>query len=86
VHGAENDFHSVVESRSLYARAGEPKELVELSDRGHTEWMRDDHPTFLRVVDLLDDFFARRLGVGVGPGGVRLPAQQRPRWRKATAD
>jgi fermentation-respiration switch protein FrsA (DUF1100 family) len=61
VHGAENDFHPVTESRALYAAAGEPKELVELADRGHNEWMRGGHPTFLRVVDLLDDFFRRRL-------------------------
>lgn len=61
VHGAENDLHSPVESRALYARAGEPKEHVLLADRGHTEWMRDGNPTFAHVVSLIDDFLRRRL-------------------------
>lgn len=61
VHGAENDLHSPVESRALYARAGEPKEHVLLADRGHTEWMRDGNPTFGHVVSLIDDFLSRRL-------------------------
>ncbi|MGI8606097.1 MAG: alpha/beta hydrolase [Gaiellaceae bacterium] len=56
VHGAENDLHSPDESRELYRRAGEPKELVLLAGCGHTEWMYDDHPEFRRLVSLVSRF------------------------------
>ncbi|CAN5866158.1 hypothetical protein BH23ACT11_BH23ACT11_22030 [soil metagenome] len=56
IHGAENRLHVPEESRQLHRRAGEPTELVLLEDRGHTEWMLDDHPTFRYVVDLIRSF------------------------------
>ncbi len=56
VHGAENDLHSPEESRELYRRAGEPKELVLLPGCGHTEWMYDEHPDFRRLVTLIGRF------------------------------
>jgi fermentation-respiration switch protein FrsA (DUF1100 family) len=61
VHGAANALHSPRESRSLYAAAAEPKRLLLLDDKGHTEWMRDDDPTFLRVRDELLSFFGDEL-------------------------
>jgi uncharacterized protein len=63
VHGAANALHDPQESRALYARAAQPKWLVLLDDKGHTEWMRDDDPTFLRVRDELLDFFGSALCV-----------------------
>jgi pimeloyl-ACP methyl ester carboxylesterase len=59
VHGDENALHSPDEARSLYEHAAEPKQLVILPDAGHTEWMFDDHPTFTRLIELLDDFLSR---------------------------
>lgn len=56
VHGAENDLHSPDESRELYRRAGDPKELVLLPGCGHTEWMYDEHPDFGRLVTLIERF------------------------------
>ncbi len=61
VHGAENRLHSPEESRELYRRARDPKELVLLEGAGHCEWMYDDHATFLRIVAVLRDFFAQAL-------------------------
>jgi hypothetical protein len=39
---------------------------VYLEGFGHTEWMFDDHPTFHRLVDTLDEFFAEALQVTPG--------------------
>jgi pimeloyl-ACP methyl ester carboxylesterase len=58
VHGAENRLHRPEEARSLYERAAEPKELVLLEGKGHTEWMLDEDPTFKEVVRRLDAFFS----------------------------
>ena len=61
VHGAENRLHSPEESRELFRRAGDPKELVLLEGAGHCEWMYDDHATFRRLVAILEEFFAGAL-------------------------
>jgi len=61
VHAAENRLHSPEESRELFRRAGDRKELVLLEGAGHCEWMYDDHPTFRRLAGLLERFFAERL-------------------------
>jgi uncharacterized protein len=66
IHGAENALHPPQESRALYAAADEPKRLVLLDAKGHTEWMRDDDPTFLRVRDELLGFFGAALGACAG--------------------
>lgn len=63
VHGDGNRLHQPEEARSLFDHAGEPKRLVYLEGSGHTEWMFDDHPTFHRLVDTLDEFFADALRV-----------------------
>jgi uncharacterized protein len=62
VHGDRNDLHPSGEAAELYRRAGEPKALVLLEGAGHTEWMHDGHPTFVRLVTLVSDFLARVLG------------------------
>jgi uncharacterized protein len=63
VHGDRNELHRPEEARSLFDHAGEPKRLEYLEGFGHTEWMFDDHPTFHRLVDMLDEFFADALQV-----------------------
>lgn len=67
VHGAENELHKPLEAQALYDAAAEPKRLEILADRGHTEWMFDDHPTFKHVVALLQEF----LGDALGEPGAR---------------
>jgi dipeptidyl aminopeptidase/acylaminoacyl peptidase len=61
IHGGENRLYSPDESRLLYSRAGEPKRLVILEGKGHTEWMFDDDPTFLECAGILEEFFAEAL-------------------------
>lgn len=60
VHGEDNMLHKVEEAQDLYARAGDPKQLIVLPGHGHTEWMFDDNETFLSLVDTLDGFFSGR--------------------------
>ncbi|AJE81430.1 MULTISPECIES: alpha/beta hydrolase [Streptomyces] len=57
VHGSENRLHLPQEAEALYERAREPKRLRLIEGAGHTEWMFDDHPTFLSLVDELAAFF-----------------------------
>lgn len=57
VHGDRNKLHSPDESRTLHRLAGEPKQLMLLADSGHTEWMYDDHPTFVQVAGRVATFF-----------------------------
>ncbi|MGH3493136.1 MAG: alpha/beta hydrolase [Sciscionella sp.] len=61
VHGTENRLHRPEESQALYDSAGEPKRLELLEGSGHTEWMFDDHPTYQRLVGMLDEFFGAAL-------------------------
>jgi uncharacterized protein len=63
VHGDRNRLHRPQEAQSLFDHAGEPKRLVYLEGAGHTEWMFDDHPTFHRLVDVVDEFFSDALQV-----------------------
>jgi uncharacterized protein len=62
IHGAANELHPPQESLALHAAAADPKRLLLLDDKGHTEWMHDDDPTFVRVRDELAAFFGRTVG------------------------
>ena len=62
IHGAANALHAPEESLALHDAAADPKRLVLLDEKGHTEWMRDDDPTFMRVREELLRFFAEPLG------------------------
>lgn len=64
IHGEDNDLYPPGESRRLREAAGGHGELVLLEDRGHTEWMRDDDPTFQQVVDELAVFFSQAFDGG----------------------
>jgi alpha-beta hydrolase superfamily lysophospholipase len=77
VHGAENGLYKPVEARSLYEHAAEPKQLELLEGRGHTEWMFDDDPTFIHVVDVLDGFFGEAFAAPSGTTGfeAQLPPE-----------
>lgn len=63
IHGAENRLHSPEESRSIYALAKEPKQIVELEGAGHTEYMFDEHPTFQRLSGTVREFLDASLDV-----------------------
>lgn len=67
VHGEQNILHSPEESRALYAKAGEPKHLEVLPGAGHTEWMFDDHPTFVALVSTIERFLGEALGAEPAP-------------------
>ena len=58
IHGTENQLHKVEESQRLFDTAEEPKEILLLEGKGHTEWMFDEDPTYQQVLDRLDTFFA----------------------------
>jgi pimeloyl-ACP methyl ester carboxylesterase len=60
-HGAENDLYSPSEARRLYELARDPRELHLLDGAGHSEWMHDDHQTFLHLIGLITDFLQRSL-------------------------
>ncbi len=61
VHGAENELHRPEEAQALFDHASEPKQLVLLEGSGHTEYMFDEHPTFQKLLGLLDGFFGHTL-------------------------
>ncbi|HEX8789590.1 MAG TPA: alpha/beta hydrolase [Polyangiaceae bacterium] len=53
-HGDRNALHPPAEARSLLARYPGPKHAHWVPDAGHTEWMLDDDPKFVALVDALD--------------------------------
>ena len=61
IHGDANVLHPIGESESLLARAGANAELWRLPGRGHTEWMADDDPQFVEVVERIDACFREGL-------------------------
>lgn len=52
-HGSENKLHSIEETDRLYDCYAGEKQRVYLPNAGHTEWLHDDHPTFLNLADQL---------------------------------
>lgn len=58
-HGERNALHPPAESRSLFARYPGPKHMHWVPDAGHTEWMLDEHPKFVALVDALDAWMRR---------------------------
>jgi pimeloyl-ACP methyl ester carboxylesterase len=63
LHGAGNRLNPVSESIELHRRAGEAKELVILEGVGHTEWMYDWDPTFMKLVAIVRRFLENALAV-----------------------
>ncbi|HEY8446077.1 MAG TPA: alpha/beta fold hydrolase [Thermomicrobiales bacterium] len=62
VHGARNGLHPVEEARSLFARAGEPKELIEVADGAHLDWIQPGHPLYEATIPRIVDWLRRNLG------------------------
>ena len=61
VHGADNELYGVEEAHAIYEQAREPKQIVVIEGAGNAEWMFDDHPTYRRLVALLQAFFESSL-------------------------
>lgn len=51
VHGERDRLVPVEESRSLFARAGAPRELVIVPEMGHFDWARPQDPRFDHVME-----------------------------------
>ncbi|MDA7847911.1 lysophospholipase [Sulfurospirillum sp.] len=59
-HGGENALHPVEEPKSLYEKyPNEDKELFLLEGGGHTEWMLDDDPKFIKFATKLSSWLER---------------------------
>lgn len=61
VHGDQNRLHPVGEAESLHAAYGGPKDLFWLRRAGHTEFMRDEDPTFQRLAGHIEQWVRQRL-------------------------
>ena len=59
-HGKYNELHDRIEADEAYRLANEPKELYFVEGK-HNEWMFDEDPKFLGLMNALDNFFAKFL-------------------------
>jgi pimeloyl-ACP methyl ester carboxylesterase len=57
VHGESNRMHPPTEAESLYRNYPGPKEILWLWKSGHTEWMKDDHPTFQKLIININSWY-----------------------------
>jgi pimeloyl-ACP methyl ester carboxylesterase len=64
VHGSRNTLHPVEEALSLLAHAREPKELIELPDGQHLDWIQPEHALFATTMPRIVAWFDRHLGAG----------------------
>ncbi len=60
-HGDRNFFMPLDEARSLYARAGEPKELLIIPGAEHLEWIAPESPLQRPYMKRIADWFATQL-------------------------
>jgi fermentation-respiration switch protein FrsA (DUF1100 family) len=56
IHGRDDRLVPPDESRSLFARAAEPRRLEVLADMGHFDWVMPGSDGFRRVADLTIGF------------------------------
>lgn len=61
VHGVRNALHPIDEARSLYAHARQPKELIEITDAHHLDWIEPDGPAHAATMSRIIDWFRRSL-------------------------
>jgi uncharacterized protein len=62
VHGALNQLHAVEEARSLYHRAGQPKELIELPTAHHLDWIQPGDPVYRETIPKVVRWLTVRVG------------------------
>lgn len=63
VHGARNALHPISEARSLYDHAREPKEMIELPEAQHLDWIQPGAPLYAATVARIVAWFRRHLPV-----------------------
>jgi pimeloyl-ACP methyl ester carboxylesterase len=63
VHGVRNALHPIDEARSLYAHAREPKELIEIPEGHHLDWIEPGHPLYLVTIPRIVNWFRQHLPV-----------------------
>jgi fermentation-respiration switch protein FrsA (DUF1100 family) len=63
VHGVRNGLHPIEEARSLYAHAREPKELIEIPEGHHLDWIEPGHPLYRATIPRIVDWFRPHLSV-----------------------
>jgi len=61
VDGGRNALHPIDEARSLYARAREPKELIEIAAGQHLDWIQPGDPLYATTVPRIIDWFRQHL-------------------------
>lgn len=59
-HGEKNELHPAVEAKSLHDRYPGPKTAYWVPQGGHTEWMLDDDPKFIAMMDRVEKWLAER--------------------------
>jgi len=69
VHGRRNALHPIDEARALYARAREPKELIEIPDGRHLDWIQPEDPLYATTMPRIVDWFRRHLPPDPPPPG-----------------
>lgn len=60
-HGEQNDLYPLADALSLYRAWGGEKSLYRMPRAGHTEWMHDEHETFLGLMRVVVDWLGRYL-------------------------
>jgi uncharacterized protein len=66
VHGVQNGLHPIDEARSLYAYAREPKELIEIPEGHHLDWIEPGHPLYLSTIPRIIAWFGQHLPAPAG--------------------
>lgn len=59
-HGRYNELHDKIEAEEAYRLANQPKELYYVEGK-HNEWMFDEDPKFIGLIDALETFFNKHL-------------------------
>ncbi len=63
VHGVRDALHPIDEARSLYAHARDPKELIEIPEGHHLDWIEPGHPLYLTTLPRIVNWFLQHLPV-----------------------
>ncbi|MDP9366469.1 MAG: alpha/beta fold hydrolase [Chloroflexota bacterium] len=61
VHGRRNALHPIDEAHALHARAGQPKELIEIADGHHLDWIQPEDPRYPGTMSRILDWFRQHL-------------------------
>jgi len=65
IHGVRNELYPIDEARGLFARACEPKTLIEIENGHHLDWIQPDDPKYNAVMSQIVDWFSLHLSQSV---------------------